>query len=124
MRAEMPLPLGHPFKILGNLSAVLLVGGGVLLAASRFGTHRSLIRTSAFDLFFLGVVALVIVTGVIVEVARFTLPSIAAGLLYTAHLGVVLTLFLTFPYSKFAHMIYRTLALVHQRITTRPQAGR
>ena len=48
----------------------------------------------------------------------------AASLLYTFHLGVVLTLFLTFPYSKFAHMLYRTLALVHQRTTDSPEAGR
>jgi quinone-modifying oxidoreductase subunit QmoC len=122
--AEMPLPLGHPIKILGNLSAVLLVVGGLLLIVSRFGTHRSLIKTSAFDLFFLGVVALVIATGVIVEAARFVLPATAAGLLYTVHLGVVLTLFLTFPYSKFAHMLYRTLALVHQRMTNSQEEGR
>jgi len=124
MHAELPLALGHPFKILGNVSAVLLVVGGVLLFVSRFGINRSLIGTNAFDLFFLGVVALVIVTGVIVEVARFWLSATGASLLYTVHLGVVLTLFLTFPYSKFAHMLYRTLALVHQRTTTSPGAGR
>jgi len=122
--AEMPLPLGHPIKILGNLSAALLVAGGLLLIVSRFGTHRSLIKTRAFDLFFLGVVALVIATGVIVEAARFVLPTTAAALLYTVHLGVVLTLFMTFPYSKFAHMLYRTLALVHQRMTTSPEEKR
>jgi quinone-modifying oxidoreductase subunit QmoC len=124
MKAEMPLPLGHPFKLLGNLSAVLLVFGGIMLVTSRFGMHRSLIRTSAFDLFFLGVVVLVVATGVIVEVARFTLSARAASFLYTAHLGVVLSLFLTFPYSKFSHMLYRTLALVHQRVTAAPAAGR
>jgi quinone-modifying oxidoreductase subunit QmoC len=124
MHAEMPLALDHPFKILGNLSAVLLIVGGVLLVTSRFGTHRTLIRTSAFDLFFLGVVTLVIATGVIVEAARFVLPTTAAGVLYTAHLGVVLTLFLTFPYSKFAHMLYRTLALVHQRATASAEEAR
>jgi quinone-modifying oxidoreductase subunit QmoC len=116
-RTPMPLPLGHPWKILGNISAALLVVGGVMLVVSRFGTHRSIIKTSAFDGFFLGVVALVIATGVLVEAARFALPPTAAALLYTLHLGVVLTLFLTFPYSKFAHMLYRTLALVHQRLT-------
>jgi quinone-modifying oxidoreductase subunit QmoC len=122
--AEMPLPLGHPIKILGNLSAVLLVVGGFLLIVSRFGMHRTLIKTSAFDMFFLSVVALVIATGVIVEAARFVLPVTTAAFLYTIHLGVVLTLFLTFPYSKFAHMLYRTLALIHQRMTTTPREGR
>ena len=34
---------------------------------------------------------------------------------YVLHLGVVTTLFLTFPYSKFAHMLYRTLAMVHEQ---------
>ena len=60
--------------------------------------------------------ALVIATGVIIEGARYLLPATGAAALYTVHLGVVLTLFLTFPYSKFAHMLYRTLALVHQRM--------
>ena len=51
------------------------------------------------------------------------LSAWAASFLYTMHLGVVLTLFLTFPYSKFAHMLYRTLALVHQRLTTDAEEG-
>ena len=122
--AEMPLPLMHPFKILGNLSAVLLVFGGFLLFTSRFGTHKSLIGSSAFDIFFISVVGLVIASGCVAEIARFVLPATAAAFIYTIHLGVVLTLFLTFPYSKFAHMLYRTLALVHQRtIETQKKAA-
>ena len=69
-------------------------------------------------------VGLVIATGCVVEIARFVLPATAAAFIYTFHLGVVLTLFLTFPYSKFAHMLYRTLALVHQRtIETQKKAA-
>jgi quinone-modifying oxidoreductase subunit QmoC len=111
----IPYPQWHPFKILGNLSAVALVAGGIMLMASRFGSHRPVIKTTSFDAFFIFVVAGVILTGVIAEVARLAEMPTAAFVIYTLHLGVVMTLFLTFPYSKFAHMVYRTLALVHQR---------
>jgi quinone-modifying oxidoreductase subunit QmoC len=118
----MPYPQLHPFKILGNLSAVLLVAGGIMLMVSRFGSHRPVIKTTAFDAFFIFVVAGVILTGVIVEAARFALPGIVACSLYLVHLGIVMTLFLTFPYSKFAHMVFRTLALVHQRTVAEQEA--
>jgi quinone-modifying oxidoreductase subunit QmoC len=59
----------------------------------------------------------VIVTGVLTEAFRFlALPPVAAAVVYVLHLGIVLTLFLTFPYSKFAHLVYRTLAMVHERM--------
>ncbi len=114
---EMPLPLGHPFKILGNLSAVLLVVGVVLLAVERWTRPEVSGGTTAFDTFFLTVVLLVVGTGVLSEIARFALPGQVAGGLYVAHLSFVLTLFLTFPYSKFAHALYRTLAMTHERMT-------
>jgi quinone-modifying oxidoreductase, subunit QmoC len=115
--AELPLPLDHPFKILGNISAVLLVAGGAVLLVNRLGDPAKSGRSTAFDSFFLTVVLLVIATGVLVEVGRFVFPAALACSLYVVHLGVVLTLFITFPYSKFAHMLYRTLAMVHERMT-------
>jgi quinone-modifying oxidoreductase subunit QmoC len=116
LKEPLPLPLLHPFKIIGNVAAVLLVGGGVLLLVNRLrGGHRAG-QTTGFDSFFLAVVLLVIVTGVLVELGRFVMSPGLACTLYIVHLGSVLTLFLTFPYSKFAHLIYRTLALVHERM--------
>ncbi|NOZ93176.1 MAG: hypothetical protein GXP47_00335 [Acidobacteria bacterium] len=114
---EMPLPLGHPFKILGNLSAIALVVGVVLLVVERWSQPRVSGATTAFDTFFLTVVFLVVATGVLSEVARLTLPGQVAGGVYVAHLSFVLTLFLSFPYSKFAHALYRTLAMTHERMT-------
>ncbi len=113
---QMPLPLGHPFKILGNVSAAALVVGVVLLVVQRWGRPRVSGGTTAFDTLFLTVVFLVIGTGVLAEIARLTLLGQVAGALYVAHLSFVLCLFLTFPYSKFAHVLYRTLAMTHERM--------
>jgi quinone-modifying oxidoreductase subunit QmoC len=112
---DYPLPLDHPVKWLGNISAVILVIGGFLLWRHRQGsTDRRVGATTAFDRFFLWTVLAVIATGVLTEALRFLAPPVVACSVYVAHLGIVLTLFLTFPYSKFAHLLYRTLAMVHQ----------
>ncbi len=77
-------------------------------------------RTTPFDRFFLWVVLAVIGTGVFTEIFRFMpgLSPMTRVCVYIVHLGVVLCLFLTLPYSKFAHILYRTLAMAHERMTT------
>jgi quinone-modifying oxidoreductase subunit QmoC len=120
---ELPLPLEHPFKILGNISGVLLVVGGAILVQLRLGDTDRAGASTAFDSFFLTVVVTVIATGVLSEVGRFAVPAELACALYVVHLGAVLSLFLIFPYSKFAHLLYRTLALVHVRMTTLPSSA-
>jgi quinone-modifying oxidoreductase subunit QmoC len=117
----MPLPLLHPYKLLGNISAVLLVIGGIQLLVNRYGSGRTLFSSNAFDNFFLGLVAAVIFTGVGTEIVRLAEMPATAFVIYTLHLGVVMALFLTFPYSKFAHMLYRALAQIHQRLTAEPK---
>jgi len=117
IKSEMPLPLLHPFKLLGNLSAVLLVVGGSILLNNRLVGGDRTGSPTAFDNFFLFVVLLLIASGVLTEVGRFLFPPALAAWIYILHLSTVLTLFATFPYSKFAHMVYRTLAMVHERMT-------
>jgi quinone-modifying oxidoreductase subunit QmoC len=116
-KLDMPLPLWHPYKLLGNISAVMLVVGAIQLLINRYGSGKSLVSSSAFDNFFLLLVAAVIGTGVVTEVVRLAEMPAAAFVTYSLHLGVVTTLFLSFPYSKFAHMVFRCVALVHQRVT-------
>ena len=117
LKSEMPLPLLHPFKVLGNLSAVLLVIGGAILLYNRLVGGNRTGSSTAFDNFFLFVVILVIATGVLTEVGRFQFQPALNTWIYILHLTVVLCLFATFPYSKFAHMVYRMLAMVHERMT-------
>ena len=119
-----PLPLDHWVKWLGNLSALALVVGGGLLLVNRLGKDDPQVgQTLAFDRFFLWTVLAVIATGVLCEIFRFATPPAAACSVYLLHLSVVLTLFVTFPYSKFAHLPYRTLALVHQRMVDQARQG-
>jgi quinone-modifying oxidoreductase subunit QmoC len=114
-----PLPLDHWVKWLGNISAVALVIGGVLLFVNRLKVGDKLVgQTTAFDRFFLMTVLGVIGTGVLTEGFRFVpVPVVVAAAMYVLHLGAVLTLFITLPYSKFAHILYRTLAMTHERMT-------
>ncbi len=112
--------ISHWVKWLGNVSAVALVLGGLLLWLNRRNTSDKLVgATTPFDRFFLWVVLAVIGTGVFTEIFRFVpgfSPMIGFAV-YIIHLGVVLCLFLTLPYSKFAHILYRTLAMAHERLT-------
>jgi citrate/tricarballylate utilization protein len=48
----------------------------------------------------------------------------AMGVLLAVHLGVVLALFLTLPYGKFVHALYRFAALVRFHLERRrPRPG-
>lgn len=114
---KTPLPQSHPIKLLGNASMVLLVVGLVLLVANR-ARGEATGRYQAFDSFFLTLVAAVVLTGAGAELGRMFLSPPVALAIYVLHLGTVLSLFLTFPFSKFAHALYRTLAMAHDRLAT------
>ncbi len=115
---ELPFALDHPWKILGNISAVLLVVGGAALLINRLNPNQSAGVSTAFDNFFLFLILSVAATGVLTEVAReFVKNSQLAGISYLIHLGFILCLFFTLPYCKFAHFVYRTLAMTHERMT-------
>jgi quinone-modifying oxidoreductase subunit QmoC len=111
-----PLPLDHPFKYVGNIAALLLLVGGIWLWINRMRGGERTGTSTAFDNFFLYLVLLVIFTGIFTEIGRFFFPPALACWIYIVHLTSILTLFVTFPYSKFAHLIYRTLAMVHERM--------
>jgi quinone-modifying oxidoreductase subunit QmoC len=124
---SVPAPLPLPFegaengnwvwiKWVGNIGAVLLVFGGAMLVINRWTGGESVGATTAFDSFFLFVAVMVGVTGSVTELARLTLTPSVGIWIYIAHLSFIMCLFATFPYSKFAHIVYRTMAMVHERM--------
>ncbi len=114
-----PLKLYDPVKILANVSAVALLYGCGLLVARRFQKEpeeRNNLPSSYFDWLFLGLLTAVAVTGTLTELTRL---SGAAGIAYPTyfiHLSLIFMLLGYMPYSKFAHIFYRTAAMVHEKM--------
>jgi citrate/tricarballylate utilization protein len=97
--------------VLGSLGGVGLAIGpaGLLLARSR---RRSELRDAAQDGMDNGFTLLLLLTS-LTGLALLALRETAAmGILLAVHLGVVLALFITLPYSRFVHGFYRFAALV------------
>jgi citrate/tricarballylate utilization protein len=97
--------------VLGTLGGVGLVVGSIGLLAAKFRRAPELLDESRFgmDVAFIVMLLLTAITGLALLVLRAT-P--AMGITLAVHLGVVFALFLTLPYGKFVHGLYRFLALV------------
>jgi quinone-modifying oxidoreductase subunit QmoC len=55
------------------------------------------------------------VTGLMAELSRLIDVAPLAYLFYYMHLVSVLMLFIYMPYTKFAHLVYRTVAMAFER---------
>ncbi|MET1124437.1 MAG: quinone-interacting membrane-bound oxidoreductase complex subunit QmoC [Archaeoglobaceae archaeon] len=110
---ELALPATDPVKILGNLGAAMLIIGSAWAIVARFGDEKIGYGTY-FDWLFLANIFVVGISGVAVEALRYA-GSVAAYYAYLVHLFFVFALLAYAPYSKFAHLLYRTLAYTWAR---------
>jgi citrate/tricarballylate utilization protein len=101
--------------VLGTIGGIgLLIGPpGLYVLKSRRDTAIVDVKQDAMDVSFLVLLFLTSLTGMLLLVLR---ESAGMGLLLRIHLGVVLGLFLTLPYGKFVHGIYRSGALVRSAL--------
>ncbi|AEH44166.1 heterodisulfide reductase, subunit E (HdrE) [Thermodesulfatator indicus DSM 15286] len=107
-----PWPLWNPIKILGNLGGFILIYGAILLIQNRKAKEaEGIMRSSYSDWFFLYLVLFVGITGLAAQYLRIFDLKIAY-FVYVAHLACIFVLFLGLPYSKFAHLLYRTTVMV------------
>lgn len=122
---KAPYPFYSLPVILGTLGGIGLLIGPVGLLALRYQRDPELGDHSqgGMDVGFLILLFLVSLTGLLLLFLRETR---AMGVLLAVHLGVVLALFLTLPYGKFVHALYRFAALVRFHIERRrplPEIG-
>lgn len=116
---ESPYPLYDPMKILGNLSAVALLLGIVWVISNRKKNAAKAGSGSYYDWLFISIVTAIVVTGILSEVLRLLNIPVLAYPVYFIHLVVIFFLFAYAPYSKMAHMVYRSTALVYAKYTGR-----
>ena len=108
---EAPYPWWDLPVMLGTLGGIGLIVGPIGLLAAKKTRDPALVDQSrtGMDVAFLVMLLLTSITGFLLLLVRAT-P--AMGMTLAIHLGVVFALFVTMPYGKFVHGLYRFLALV------------
>jgi citrate/tricarballylate utilization protein len=111
---EAPYAYASVPVILGTAGGLGLVVGpaGLWLLRRRRDPALGDVNSTGLDEAFLVLLVLTSLTGLLLLVFRH---SAAMSVLLLVHLGTVLALFLTLPYGKFVHGLYRTLALLKYR---------
>ena len=97
--------------VLGTLGGIGLLIGPVGLLVEKRKRDPALVDTerAGMEMAFILMLFMTSLTGLVLLVLRNTA---AMGPLLALHLGVVFSLFITMPYGKFVHGIYRYVALV------------
>lgn len=115
-----PWPLWHPVKILGNGS-----GGAVIVALAiflwrRIVDARNAGKSTYSDWLFLVTLLFTTLTGFLCQILRLAdMPRLAYPM-YFIHLVFIFFLLVYLPYSKFAHLVYRTVAMLSGATTAAP----
>jgi len=111
MLGPSPYPLTDPVKWLGNVSAIMLLVGILMVINNRKKNQEKAGKGGYYDWLFIYIVFAIMATGILSEVVRLADIAVLAYIMYFTHLVVVFFLFAYAPFSKMAHMVYRSTAM-------------
>ena len=97
--------------IFGTVGGIGLVIGPIGLFALKQRRNRDIVDESQYgmDVAFIVLLLLASISGLLLLFLR---ESAAMGTLLMVHLGIIMALFLTLPYGKFVHGLYRSAAVL------------
>ncbi len=108
-----PWPLWHPVKILGNVSGIAVLTACGVFLYRRLRDREKGGKSAYSDWLFLWVLTLTTLTGFLSEILRLAdIPPLAYWI-YFIHLVFIFSLLVYIPYSKFAHLAYRFVAMLY-----------
>jgi quinone-modifying oxidoreductase subunit QmoC len=116
---NMPGPYSQltPLKWLANVAGIAIVIGASLMIKERLAKKDQL--TDYKDWFILVLVLALGVTGLGAEMTRLAGAKGTSFFIYWLHLISVFVLFAYLPYSKMAHLVYRTFAMAYTEYSGR-----
>jgi len=107
----LPLPRWVSFLV-GSVSGVLTLLGLAYYFYLRFSRKSTYGKHSHHtDWVFLALLALAVVSGFVMAALRLLNLPLAAYWAFAVHLVLVFNVMISFPFTKFAHVIYRPIAL-------------
>ncbi len=107
----------HPVKWLANVAGIALVIGAILMIKDRLSKTDQ--ASNYKDWYLIGLVLGLGLTGMLTEMTRLAGAAGVSYALYFIHLVFVFNLFAFIPFSKLAHLVYRTIALAYDEYGNR-----
>ena len=99
----------NPVKWLANVSGVALVIGSILMLKQRLAKSDQI--STYKDWYLIGLALALGLSGMLTEMTRLAGMGGLSYFIYFFHLIFVFALFVYTPFSKLAHLVYRTVAI-------------
>ena len=117
LHIEGPYSQINPVKWLGNIAGIALIVGGLLLLKSRLAKTDG--KSSYWDWYLIGLVLTLGITGMGTQLLRLAGFYDTMAIVYFLHLIAIWILFAFTPFSKLAHLVYRTVAMAYAEYSNR-----
>jgi len=107
-----PFNFWSPWKVLANLGGAAILLGVVVIMVDRIRDAETGIPPTFYDWSLVAALLTVTLSGFLTELLHYMRLEPHRHYAYFGHLVCVFALLVYLPYSKFAHVVYRTTALV------------